>query len=127
MTQTAEQLRVTLSGVSHRVKQLEQVIGTKLFGGADFLLTVEGVAYLAHVRDGLAMLQRFPRGINQPGERGPRLKVTPTFARSILIPRLRQFTEAYLEIDLTLQLSIPLLDVVAEDAGLIIQQRTTPL
>jgi LysR family glycine cleavage system transcriptional activator len=47
--------------------------------------------------------------------------VTPTFARSILIPRLRQFTEAYPEIDLTLQVSIPLLDVVAEDADLMVR------
>ena len=39
----------------------------------------------------------------------------------LLIPRLRQFTEAYPEIDLTLQVSIPLLDVVAEDADLMVR------
>jgi hypothetical protein len=50
-----------------------------------------------------------------------RVAVTPTFARAILIPRLRQFTEANPEIDLTLQVSIPLLDVVAEDADLMIR------
>ncbi len=121
VTQTAEELCVTPSAVSHRVKQLEQIIGTKLFGRADFSLTVEGVAYLAHVREGLAMLQRFPGAASQPGKRKLRLAVTPTFARSILIPRLRQFTETYPEIDLTLQVSIPLLDVVAEDADLIIR------
>jgi DNA-binding transcriptional LysR family regulator len=37
------------------------------------------------------------------------------------MPRLRQFIEAYPEIDLTLQVSIPLLDVVAEDADLLIR------
>ena len=121
VTQTAEELCVTPSAVSHRVKQLEQIIGTKLFGRADFSLTVEGVAYLAHVREGLAMLQRFPGAGSQPGKRKLRLAVTPTFARSILIPRLRQFTEAYPEIDLTLQVSIPLLDVVAEDADLFVR------
>ena len=50
-----------------------------------------------------------------------RLAVTPTFARSILIPRLRQFTDAYPEIDVTLQVSIPLLDVVAEDGDLTVR------
>jgi DNA-binding transcriptional LysR family regulator len=45
----------------------------------------------------------------------------PTFARTILLPRLKQFNEAYPEIDLTLQVSIPLLDVVAEDADLMIR------
>ncbi|MGH6638693.1 MAG: LysR substrate-binding domain-containing protein, partial [Polaromonas sp.] len=106
------------------VKQLEQIIGTKLFGRADFSLTTEGSEYLAHVREGLATLQKFPGTAGQsaiPGKRKLRLAVTPTFARSILIPRLRQFTDAYPEIDLTLQVSIPLLDVEAEDADLIVR------
>lgn len=124
VTQTSEELCVTPSAVSHRVKQLEQIIGTKLFGRADFSLTTEGSEYLAHVREGLATLQKFPGMAGQsatPGKRKLRLAVTPTFARSILIPRLRQFTDAYPEIDLSLQVSIPLLDVIAEDSDLIVR------
>ncbi|NMM09616.1 MAG: LysR family transcriptional regulator [Polaromonas sp.] len=124
VTQAAEELCVTPSAVSHRVKQLEQIIGTKLFGRADFSLTTEGSEYLAHVREGLATLQKFPGTAGHsatPGKRKLRLAVTPTFARSILIPRLRQFTDAYPEIDLILQVSIPLLDVVAEDTDLIVR------
>ena len=124
VTQAAEELFVTPSAVSHRVRQLEQIIGTKLFGRADFSLTTEGSEYLAHVREGLATLQKFPGTAGQsanPGKRKLRLAVTPTFSRSILIPRLRQFTEAYPEIELTLQVSIPLLDVVAEDADLMVR------
>ncbi|MEN9397042.1 MAG: hypothetical protein RLZ81_1572 [Pseudomonadota bacterium] len=124
VTQTSEELCVTPSAVSHRVKQLEQIIGTKLFGRADFSLTTEGSEYLAHVREGLASLQKFPISAAAPGKRKLRLAVTPTFSRSILIPRLRQFTDAYPEIDLTLQVSIPLLDVVAEDADLMIRYGT---
>ena len=121
VTQAAEEQCVTPSAVSHRVRQLEQIIGTKLFGRADFSLTTEGSEYLAHVREGLSSLQKFPSSAAAPGKRKLRLAVTPTFARSILIPRLRQFTEAYPEIDLTLQVSIPLLDVVAEDADLMVR------
>jgi len=121
VTLASEELCVTPSAVSHRVRQLEQIIGTKLFGRADFSLTVEGSEYLAHVREGLAILQKFPTSAAAPGKRKLRLAVTPTFSRSILIPRLRQFTEAYPEIDLTLQVSIPLLDVVAEDADLMVR------
>lgn len=121
VTQASEELCVTPSAVSHRVKQLEQIIGTKLFGRADFSLTSEGSEYLAHVREGLAILGRFPSQGALPGRRKLKLAVTPTFSRSILMPRLRQFTEAYPEIDLTLQVSIPLLDVVAEDADLTIR------
>lgn len=124
VTLAAEELFVTPSAVSHRVKQLEQILGTKLFGRADFSLTTEGSEYLAHVREGLATLQKFPGNGAQagnPGKRKLRVAVTPTFARAILIPRLKQFTDAYPEIDLTLQISIPLLDVVAEDADLMIR------
>ncbi len=121
VTQAAEELCVTPSAVSHRVKQLEQIIGTKLFGRADFSLTTDGSEYLAHVREGIAMLERFPGQDAQQGKRKLKVAVTPTFSRSILMPRLRAFIEAYPEIDLTLQVSIPLLDVVAEDADLVIR------
>jgi LysR family glycine cleavage system transcriptional activator len=121
VTQAADELCVTPSAVSHRIKQLEQMVGTKLFGRADFSLTTEGSEYLAHVREGLAALGRFP-GIGQgAGKRKLRVAVTPTFSRSVLMPRLRSFLEAYPEVDLTLQVSIPLLDVVAEDADLMIR------
>jgi len=121
VTQAAEELCVTPSAVSHRVKQLEQIIGTKLFGRADFSLTSEGSEYLAHVREGLGILGRFPSQGAMAGRRKLKVAVTPTFARSVLMPRLRLFTEAYPEIDLTLQVSIPLLDVVAEDADLTVR------
>ncbi|RYX92295.1 MAG: LysR family transcriptional regulator [Comamonadaceae bacterium] len=121
VTQAAEELCVTPSAVSHRVKQLEQIIGTKLFGRADFSLTTEGSEYLAHVREGISILERFPGQDAVQGKRKLRVAVTPTFSRSILMPRLRAFIEAYPEIDLTLQVSIPLLDVVAEDADLVIR------
>jgi LysR family transcriptional regulator, glycine cleavage system transcriptional activator len=121
VTQAAEELCVTPSAVSHRVRQLEQIIGTKLFGRADFSLTTEGSEYLAHVREGLDSLQKFPGAPGLSGKRKLKLAVTPTFARSILIPRLKQFTEAYPEIDLALHVSIPLLDVIAEDADLIVR------
>ena len=123
VTQASEELCVTPSAVSHRVRQLEQIIGTKLFGRADFSLTTEGSEYLAHVREGLSTLQKFPSSSSRaaPGKRKLRLALTPTFARSVVIPRLREFTEAYPEIDLTMQVSIPLLDVVAEDADLTVR------
>jgi len=121
VTQAADELCVTPSAVSHRMRQLEQIVGTRLFGRADFSLTTEGSEYLAHVREGLAALSRFPGGEGAVGKRKLRVAVTPTFSRSVLMPRLRSFIEAYPEIDLTLQVSIPLLDVVAEDADLMIR------
>ncbi len=127
VTQAAEEQCVTPSAVSHRIRQLEEMIGVRLFGRADFSLATEGSEYLAQVREALAALERFP-GNDTPqgkhklqGKRKLRVAVTPTFARSILMPRLKGFTDAYPEVDLTLQVSIPLLDVVAEDADLTVR------
>jgi len=128
VTKAAEELRVTPSAVSHRVKHLEQIVGIKLFSRTDFSLTTEGSEYLAHVREGLVhvrealvSLKRFPSASNTPVRRKLRLAVTPTFARSVLMPRLKHFLDAYPEIDITVQVSIPLLDVVAEDADLTVR------
>jgi len=50
----ANELCVTPSAVSHRIRQLESHLGFKLFGRSDFTLTADGAAYLANVRAGLA-------------------------------------------------------------------------
>ena len=93
-------------------------MGIRLFGRADFSLTTEGSEYLAHVREGLAILERFPGQNTAQGKRKLRLAVTPTFSRQILLPRLALFRHAYPEVELILQVSIPLLNVTAEGADL---------
>lgn len=114
----ADELCVTPSAVSHRIRQLEAHVGSRLFERGDFTLTSEGAAYLANVRAGLTALQ--PRSARADEGRRTllRVAVTPTFARTYVMPRLAGFRAAYPEIELTLQVSIPLLDVVAEEADL---------
>ena len=124
VTLTADELSVTPSAVSHRVRQLEEVLGTQLFGRSDFSLTTEGTNYLQQVREGLGVLQRFPNLPLSSGRKRLKIAVTPTFARCLLIPKLSQFMVAYPEIDIALQVAIPLLDVVAEDADLVVRYGT---
>lgn len=114
----ADELCVTPSAVSHRVRQLESLLGCKVFERADFRLTPEGEAYLANVRTGLTALQQTPAGVSSGRSTRLRVAVTPTFSRQLLMPRLELFRNAYPEIELTLQVSIPLLDVTAEKADL---------
>ncbi len=115
---TAEELCVTASAVSHRIRQLEAHVGFKLFGRSDFTLTADGAACLAHVRSGLLAFEKMSnKPANQTGTR-LRVAVTPTFCRQFVMPRLELFRNAYPDIDLILQVSIPLLDVKAEDADL---------
>jgi LysR family transcriptional regulator, glycine cleavage system transcriptional activator len=114
----ADELCVTPSAVSHRIRQLEAHVGFRLFGRADFTLSSDGAAYLQQVRAGLAALQ--PLRTKHPAKGSTRLRVaiTPTFCRQLVMPRLELFRNAYPDIELTLQVSIPLLDVTAEPADL---------
>ena len=55
---TAHALCVTPSTVSQRIRQLEGIMGTPLFGREDFSLTHAGQHYLQDVREGPTILER---------------------------------------------------------------------
>jgi DNA-binding transcriptional LysR family regulator len=114
----AAELCVTPSAVSHRIRQLESHLGIKLFGRSDFTLTADGAAYLANVRAGLAAFGQVPSRQAPNGSTRLRVAVTPTFCRQFVMPRLELFRNAYPDIELILQVSIPLLNVTAEEADL---------
>lgn len=119
VTLAADELNVTPSAVSHRMRQLESQLGVRLFARNDFTLSADGATYLAQVRQGLQALQQLPGSAPAaPRSAKLRLAVTPTFSRQILLPRLALFRHAYPDIELILQVSIPLLDVTAEEADL---------
>lgn len=118
VNQAAEEMNVTPSAVSHRIRQLESQLGRKLFARNDFSLTADGAAYLAQVRPALAALRQLPGPGVEPGPTRLRLAVTPTFSRQILLPRLALFRHAFPEIELILQVAIPFAGTVAEDADL---------
>lgn len=117
VTQVAEELHITPSAVSHRIRQIETHLKFKLFVRKDFSLTPEGEAYLKRVREALTILQ-----VAEPvshSERTPlRIAVTPTFSRQVLMPKLPLFRYAYPEIDLVLQIAIPLFNTVSQEIDL---------
>jgi DNA-binding transcriptional LysR family regulator len=124
VTLAGEELSVTPSAVSHRIRQLESQLGFKLFARADFTLSAEGATYLLRVREALNALQQVPgRGASTTRLR---VAVTPTFSRQILLPRLALFRHAYPEVDLILQVTIPLLNVTAEEADVELRFGTGP-
>jgi len=114
----ADEMSVTPSAVSHRIRQLETQLGLKLFARSDFSLTADGAAYLAQVRPALKALSQVPGPVGASRTTRLRLAVTPTFSRQILLPRLALFRHAYPDVELILQVSIPLLGVKAEEADL---------
>jgi len=118
VTLAAEELHVTPSAVSHRIRQLETQIDLKLFERADFGLTHEGTIYLARVREALTALQRVPGSVRLGGTTRLRVAVTPTFSRQLLLPKLALFRHLYPDIELILQVTIPVMNLTAEEADI---------
>lgn len=110
----AEELCITPSALSHRIRLLEEFVGERLFvrDGRVVSLTEFGRRYLDVVRAALRTLADFPlpRRDAQPL---PRVKITvpPTFARYLLIPRLSRFVEQHPDITVETFLSVPLYDL----------------
>ncbi|MBK7617082.1 MAG: LysR family transcriptional regulator [Burkholderiales bacterium] len=127
VSQAAEEMSVTPSAVSHRIRQLETQLGLKLFT-RDFGLTEAGTTYLVSVRQGLQLLQQMPGATGQPASSAVRLRlaVPPTFSRQILLPRLALFRHAYPEIELILQVAVPLFEVKNDEVDLEIRYGAGP-
>ena len=112
-SKASEELCVTVSAISHRIRQLEDHLGFKLFV-RDFSLTVEGSTYLGYVKTGLTSLQQMaPRTGGQKRAR-VRVAMPPTFCRQLLMPKLELFRTAYPDIDLTFDVAIPMADLTAD-------------
>ena len=112
----ADELCVTASAISHRLRQLEVWLGQPLIARPQPLtLTAHAVQYASAARAALAGLEALPAPRSDTSRR-LLVAVPPTFARNILVPRLAAFTESHPDIELELQLTIPLLDVKAGEA-----------
>jgi LysR family glycine cleavage system transcriptional activator len=117
----AEELCITPSALSHRIRLLEDFIGERLFvrDSRSVGLTEFGRRYLDVVRSALRTLSDFPmpdRGADAP----LRVKVTlpPTFARYLLLPRLSAFRELHPGIALEIFLSVPLYDLSLSESDI---------
>jgi DNA-binding transcriptional LysR family regulator len=112
----ADELCVTASAISHRLRQLEEWLGQPLIARPQPLtLTPHARQYAVAARAALAGLAALPPPRSDAGRR-LLVAVPPTFARNILVPRLAAFTAQCPDIELELQLTIPLLDVKAGEA-----------
>jgi DNA-binding transcriptional LysR family regulator len=58
MKKAAEELCVTPSAISHRMRLMESILQRPLFDDVDFSLSPEGEQYLQVVRESLGLLQR---------------------------------------------------------------------
>jgi LysR family transcriptional regulator, glycine cleavage system transcriptional activator len=108
--QAAAELCITPSAVSHRIRQLESLLGEQLFERCPtgVRLTPAGQRTLQGVREAFDKLSQ----LFNTEPQGMRLTVgsPPTFARNLLIPRLPEFYQQWPEIDLQLIVAAPIQD-----------------
>ncbi|MBI2313257.1 MAG: LysR family transcriptional regulator [Betaproteobacteria bacterium] len=124
--QAAEELCVTPSAISHRIRQLEEHLGVQLFerSAQGVRLTTAGRLYLESVREAFDKLSGLA---GKPGAKTVarvRVSTPPTFARQLLVPRLAEFYRLYPDIELELHLVIPLLEAKAETSDVEVRYGT---
>lgn len=110
----AQELCITPSALSHRIRLLEEFVGERVFirDGRSLGLSEFGRRYLEVVRSALRTLADFPLP-HRSAPAQPRVKVTlpPTFARYLLVPHLSDFTSRHPDIAVEMCLAVPLYDL----------------
>ena len=99
--QAADELAVTATAVSHRIRSLEQELGCRLFvrktRAVD--LTPEGRSLYSAVREGFDTIASGVERLRQRARPLVKLSTTPAFAAKWLVPRLAGFQSRHPNID----------------------------
>lgn len=100
--QAADELAVTATAISHRIRTLEEEIGCRLFVRKTraIELTMEGRALYSAVREGFDTIAAGVDRLRQRARPAVRLSTTPAFAAKWLVPRLTAFQAQHTQIDL---------------------------
>lgn len=98
----AEELSVTATAISHRIRVLEEFLERPLFVRKvrAVELTADGQALFAAVRDGFEIMAAAIERLRETRRAAVTLSTTPAFAMQWLIPRLADFQRAHPDIDL---------------------------
>ena len=105
-SKAGQELGLTHSAVSHRVRELEALLGKRLFErrGNRMVPTNDGSLLLGQVRNALGLLESIFTGPVDRARRTVTVSVFPAMSRW-LVPRLGAFRDLHPEIDLRLDLS----------------------
>lgn len=104
-TRAAEELCLTDSAVSHRIRQLEDHLGCRLFVrmSRQVVLTPQGEAFLVSVRECLRQLDDASWGLRNDGKTHLRISALPAFASYWLLRRIGDFQAAHPEVELEIE------------------------
>ena len=124
----ADELHLTPSAISHRVKSLEQWLGVRLFVRQTrrIALTAEGQAYVADVRAALDRLEQASARAGRPRRQALRISVAPALGAKWLAPQLHGFRKEQPGIELRLSSATGLDPVIRGDADVGIRYGRAP-
>lgn len=93
----ADQLFLTPTALSHRIKKLEQQLNLQLFERRtrSITLTPEGAYLLKHVRSGFEQIQFALHQLEQHKQRLFTITTTPSFASEWIIPHLPELQQRF--------------------------------
>jgi LysR family glycine cleavage system transcriptional activator len=101
-SRAAQELHVTDSAISHRIRLLEEQLGQKLFirKKSGLTLTARGSYFLAAVQSALSTLKTASAALARNERRVVRLSIGPALARNWLVGRLAEFYATHTDIDI---------------------------
>lgn len=126
LTATADRLGQTASGISRTLRRLEDKLGTTLLRRTTrrLELTDEGALFLAHARQVLDAVEAAEDQIAARRQRPAgklRVNAASPFMLHVLVPRLADFRAQYPEIELELNTSDDLIDLIEQRTDLAIR------
>lgn len=120
----ADELFLTPSAISHQIKFLENYFNVKLFHRSHrrIELTDAGRQYAKTVSDAFRQIQAATRDIERLGKSDIlTIHSTPSFATQWLMPRLARFSSLYPDIDVRLNATMLVADILAGQADIVIR------
>lgn len=117
-SRAAQELHVTPGAISQQIRTLEDYLGLKLFKRQNrmILLTEQAQVCLPYLTDGLDRLAEAMEVVQRLTVDKPlTITVADAFASRWLMPRLRSFRESHPDIDVRIDASPDLMDLVRED------------
>lgn len=124
----AGELRLSDSAISHRIRELERLLGVSLFERHTRVveLTLEGREFLGRIQEGLECLDDAVRATISSHER-VRLSVLPSFARFWLLPRLTDFQRRHPDVTLEISSTTKCVDLVKGEADMAVRFGRPPV
>ena len=120
--EAANELSVTPTAISHQIRNLEDLVGRKLFerSARGIALTPAGERFFPVLRDGFDRIAQSVVDLQREGD-ALTLSVTPAFASMVLVPRLSEFRQRYPHIALTVDASERLTDLRKAEADIAVR------